>query len=200
MAGGGVGAGRGFTTSSWPAAAPFPRPRRRLVVCTAHFPPCLPTSFSQFPSRLRGGCGAIAVSPSRSWPPYGAGSGRCSHPSWGEAKPQAAVTSASPASSPFVAFAVEFLFSLGSPYPSTSGSAWASSHAKTWSLCLGWAPGCPWGWLDFLFPLGLKALPDLAIIFSGITASPMWVTLTLLWGSAPRGLFSKEVGAVCMWN
>lgn len=133
---------------------------------------CPPAFLSSHP-----GCRAIAVSPSQSWPPYGAGSGRCSHPSWGEAKPQAAVTSASPASSPFVAFAVEFLFSLGSPYPSTSGSAWASSHAKTWSLCLGWAPGCPWAWLDlFLFPLGLKALPDLAIIFSGITASPTWVT------------------------
>ena len=98
-----------------------------------------------------------------------------------------------------MAFAVEFLFSLGSPYPSASGSAWASSHAKTWSLCLGQVPGCPWGWLDlFLFPFGLKALPDLAILFSGITTSSTWVTLTLLWGSAPMGLSSKEVGVVCV--
>ena len=146
-------------------------------------------------------CGAIAVSPGWSWPPCEAGSGRCSRPSWGEAKPQAAVTSASPASSPFVAFAVEFLFSQGSPYPSTSGSASASSHAKTWSLSLGRAPGRPWVWLDlFLFPFGLKALPDLAIVFSGITASSTRVTLTLLWGSAPMGLSSKEVGAVCVYG
>lgn len=101
---------------------------------------CPPAFLSSHP-----GCGAITVSRGRSWPPCRAGSGRCSHPSWGEAKPQAAVTSASPASSQFVAFAVEFLFSLGSPYPSTSGSAWASSHAKTWSLCLGQVSRLPLG-------------------------------------------------------
>ena len=101
---------------------------------------CPPAFLSSHP-----GCGAITVSRGRSWPPCRAGSGRCSHPSWGEAKPQAAVTSASPASSQFVAFAVEFLFSLGSPYPSTSGSAWASSHAKTWSLCLGQGSRLPLG-------------------------------------------------------
>lgn len=153
----------------------------------AHFSLCLPTA-SQFPSQL----------PIRAGPPR-AGAGHCPHRSfsfelWG--RPHAAVTSARPASSPSVAFTVEFRFSLGSSGGSTSGSARSLIPHK--GFCpLAWDRLPAGGWLDLCPFASLWAESSSCSGDDFLEAHSFIHVGDTCWGSDPRGLlvFYGELGA-----